>query len=1381
MNTSSVWEMLRGVVGEQAAAAAEGIVKVQRVCQWDGAVRYDLYVHPEWADRVVKGIQRHRSSLSQHLYVREHRQPKDRGGLKRRSGEPAGWEAEPGDGSGEHSGRQQQQQSGTARVEIKLASWNINGLKAKRADVEYFLEEVKPHVLGLQETHRPKGSWPLRFSGHQCVERQCVERATPDTVMGHAEGGLAMVTEATVIANEVGGAPTPHWVMSRVNVEGVQRKLMVGTVYVTPKQSPHPETGGAEVMEALSRYLMQQVQKEPDTDVVVMGDFNMKPDRLRRWLKRKRLPMGIVPVRGSAMTRHLRGGKATSAIDHVIATRPILREGAWVRVIRSWDCSDHWPIVCSIPLEAKQTAKEGGDPSQQKQRAQNRRRIDRTLLQGAVAAQIAHHNMWEPLLEELADEGTPADKAAERMAEVTWEVAEACGAVIHSHEQGKQEVKYHTLRVRTKRAIDKRRRLAARLMDMAEAGEQGIRGDAQAAAALWAEYHEARHQATHMARTDRMKAWYESIAKNAAKVRTGDPSGYWRWIKWVTGRGKTGTQRTVQPVFDPTLQKVVYEPTEIGAAWGGHFARLAADTGHSKDPEHWAGMGGPELPELEGINQAPTWAEIATVIRKAAKGKAPGQDGIPIELYKTEILVADRLAKGAKAARQPAPPGDAPATPMGKALMQLIQKCWEEERVPECWDTASVVAIPKKGGDPLSMDSSRGISLITVAMKLLTVALARRLSDALESSGRLRKEQGGFRPAEECVAQATALYEVLRRRRIAGKRTYAAFIDFKKAYDRVPHEALLRKLHLIGVRGKMLSYIKEMYAHSYITVIGAFGESPKVPLLTGLRQGCPMSPVMFDVFINDIVEALEPYGCTVPGLLGTRQERKIPCLLFADDLVSLHSNRSKLRKAIQAIEQWAGTWGMSCGADKCGVFEVDPGDKTLEEKAPWTVHGEKIPIVPEYCYLGCTIRNDLDVNKIAEVRAKKAEAALNALGPFLRSKSIPLQTKSLAVKAILLPMMLFGAELWGMNQQTCAKAESLLMRALRWSIGASGKGGGGISSMALLTELGTETVHAMASARRARAWGKFPGSKVWIATLMKQPVRGRKKTWVSGTRVWMNRHSPGGADDEGIRGEKNPSRAWYIAVRNTTMARSEKASKALSWVQYQEAKMVMTYDWTKQSLVWPQYGAGMTLLLRCRIGAFWTARRLAQIGVQGLECLQHCPCCNSLSTPETVAHMLVCCPAWEPERKGYLGELMASVRDTAQEPENVKLREAMRPGVGDPIEVMRVLLLGGEMGSWSIPGWCRLPQDKKGKSPARVEASRPSEGNEEDAAVLPCAPGCVRVAAFLQAIQPKRLRVLRETAAAPPPRADASDEVGLDLLLVDRPTPLTPVARHGGF
>ncbi|OIR55705.1 MAG: uncharacterized protein A8A55_3549, partial [Amphiamblys sp. WSBS2006] len=155
---------------------------------------------------------------------------------------------------------------------------------------------------------------------------------------------------------------------------------------------------------------------------------------------------------------------------------------------------------------------------------------------------------------------------------------------------------------------------------------------------------------------------------------------------------------------------------------------------------------------------------------KLENWKSSGPDGIPPELLKTAQV----------------------GTRLFDTLLELLRGIWRAGKIPRAWEVAEVVPIPKKG-DLKNPENFRGISLITVGLKTLNGIMARRLGRTLEEHGVLREEQAGFRRGEECAAQAAALVEIIGRRRKEKADTYLCFVDFKKAFDRVPHEALLRK------------------------------------------------------------------------------------------------------------------------------------------------------------------------------------------------------------------------------------------------------------------------------------------------------------------------------------------------------------------------------------------------------------------------------------------------------------------------------------------------------------------------------------------------------------------------------------------------------------
>jgi hypothetical protein len=201
---------------------------------------------------------------------------------------------------------------------------------------------------------------------------------------------------------------------------------------------------------------------------------------------------------------------------------------------------------------------------------------------------------------------------------------------------------------------------------------------------------------------------------------------------------------------------------------------------------------------------------------------------------------------------------------MTQALKEVICLSWDYSLIPDDWTDSIVGEIPKKGG--LSDTGNyRGISLICTALKILCVWVSEQINLAAESMQQFSPCQAGFRRLKECLTHATCFVEILQRRRLMGLPTFALFVDLKKAYDMVPHEAMFTKLCRFGIRGKCYRFLVELYRHSIIRVQVGHGAAAAFDLERGLRQGCPLSCVLFNVFVNDIFDNMpNPHPIRLP-------------------------------------------------------------------------------------------------------------------------------------------------------------------------------------------------------------------------------------------------------------------------------------------------------------------------------------------------------------------------------------------------------------------------------------------------------------------------------------------------------------------------------------
>jgi len=149
-----------------------------------------------------------------------------------------------------------------------------------------------------------------------------------------------------------------------------------------------------------------------------------------------------------------------------------------------------------------------------------------------------------------------------------------------------------------------------------------------------------------------------------------------------------------------------------------------------------------------------------------------------------------------------------------------------------------------------------------------------------------------------------------------------------------------------------------------------------------------MSPLLFNVFINDIIGEIRELGVHVPGL---PRSTMLGGLLFADDLVLLSDHPDKLQQSLDAITRWADKWEMQFGVSKCAIMGIDMPISHLSSlrEDQWTLQGQPVPLVEEYVYLGTLLHNSLDMKESIRYRVGRAKKALQSVSLHPPSYPIP--------------------------------------------------------------------------------------------------------------------------------------------------------------------------------------------------------------------------------------------------------------------------------------------------------------------------------------------------------------------------------------------------------
>ena len=251
-----------------------------------------------------------------------------------------------------------------------------------------------------------------------------------------------------------------------------------------------------------------------------------------------------------------------------------------------------------------------------------------------------------------------------------------------------------------------------------------------------------------------------------------------------------------------------------------------------------------------------------------------------------------------------------------KPLLKIFKKSIEESKLPNAWKSANVTAIFKKGErkDPANY---RPISLTSVPGKIMERLVRDTLVKHMVENNLFVAEQHGFITGKSCTTQLLEYMEDITQAIDNGNDVDVIYLDFCKAFDRVPHTRPLRKLHGYGIRGSLFSWIKEFLSNRVQRVVVNGAESSWQEVTSGIHQGSVLRPVLFLIFINDLPEVLE-----------------VCVKLFADDTkvyktITCQHDRLPVQRSVTNATTWAIGWDMEFNNTKCHHLHIGKHDNDL--------------------------------------------------------------------------------------------------------------------------------------------------------------------------------------------------------------------------------------------------------------------------------------------------------------------------------------------------------------------------------------------------------------------------------------------------------------------
>ncbi|TWW64119.1 R2DM Retrovirus-related Pol polyprotein from type II retrotransposable element [Takifugu flavidus] len=349
-------------------------------------------------------------------------------------------------------------------------------------------------------------------------------------------------------------------------------------------------------------------------------------------------------------------------------------------------------------------------------------------------------------------------------------------------------------------------------------------------------------------------------------------------------------------------------------------------------------------------------------------------------------------------------------------LTRLCNIAWTSGAVPLDWQTGVVVPLFKKG-DRRVCSNYRGITLLSLPGKVYSGVLERRVRRIVEP--RIQEEQCGFRPGRGTVDQLYTLSRVFEGAWEFAQPVHMCFVDLEKAFDRVPRGVLWGVLREYGVSGPLIRAVRSLYDRCQSLVRIAGSKSNSFPVRVGLRQGCPLSPILFIIFMDRISRCSH-------GVEGIRfGDLRIASLLFADDVVLLASSARDLQLSLDRF-------AAACEAAVMRISTSKSEAMVLDRKK---VECLLLPQVEEFKYLGVLFTSEGRMEREIDRRIGAASTVMRTLHrSVVVKRELSRKAKLSIYRSIFVPTLTYGHELWG--EKLCHPGvESLLLRVERSQMG----------------------------------------------------------------------------------------------------------------------------------------------------------------------------------------------------------------------------------------------------------------------------------------------------------------------------------------------------------
>ena len=348
-----------------------------------------------------------------------------------------------------------------------------------------------------------------------------------------------------------------------------------------------------------------------------------------------------------------------------------------------------------------------------------------------------------------------------------------------------------------------------------------------------------------------------------------------------------------------------------------------------------------------------TSEECYNALKDFKVGKTPGTDGFPAEF--------DRFFW----------------PEINKEMTESFNFAFQSRKLSITQRTGIISLIPQKFKDKTMLDHLRPISLLNVDYKIVTKAIAKRLEKVLPSI--INPDQTGYVKGRYIGENVRLIQDIIEHTNLTGKKGIALFLDFKKAFDSIEWPYLKAAINFFNFGPDILNWISIFYNDVSSCVLNNGHASSFFPLQRGVRQGCPLSGVLFVLGIEHFGRALKN-NKSIKGILVNNHEIKVT--QYADDTTVFVRDRDSVVQLLDLLQNFSLLSGLEINTAKTEAMWL--GQWKNNEDTPFGFKWPKEPILSLGIFFSHNRAHAEELNFGAKVR--ELEQTLNTWARLFESR-----------------------------------------------------------------------------------------------------------------------------------------------------------------------------------------------------------------------------------------------------------------------------------------------------------------------------------------------------------------------------------------------------------